>query len=84
MSHSVDLMCSLGSEPMRSSPLSRRQGLLIPGRVSQRVEMQPQFPATRGPQSSKLCDPLRLDGGRDKIGFIWFLERHVKNDMVSL
>lgn len=50
-----------------------RQGLIGPGRVSQRVEMRPQFPATRGPQSSKLQDLLRLDCGQDKIELLDFL-----------
>ena len=58
------------SEPMLSSPLNRETGSISPDRVSQRVEMQPQFPATRGRQSSKLCDPLRLDSWRDKVS-IW-------------
>jgi hypothetical protein len=48
-----------------------RQGLISPGRVSRRVEMRPQFPATRGPQSSKLHDPLRLDCGQ-AIGLLDF------------
>jgi hypothetical protein len=53
--------------------LSARRDSGVDSRVSQCMEVRPQFPATRGPQDSEFCYPqLEGETGLDQFYFLSF------------